>query len=293
MTDRLGSVFGHYAIGVFDLLGQSEKLLSPLTLPAQTDAETQQVLDNLKDTAGAVLRFRNTFREQFDALAQDRTAEQWVSQLPTAQQNEVRASMASKILSWGMSDTYVVAVPLHRPSTFAAMADIYRALVVAAGTWLTALASGTPIRGGFEIGTAIEIGTNEVYGQALVMAHRLESQVAGGPRIVIGETLVDNVRDVQSNELHADIDLQRAAHLAAQFAPLLVRDTDGAIVLDTLGAIGNLEAKAQWRSIFARAHESVHDQLRRHEVGHNNELVSRYKRLRDYFKDQVPKWQEE
>ena len=291
MTDRRDSVFGYYVVGVFDILGQSRKLLQPVSLPARTDDERRRVVDNLRGTVDVVRGFRRLFRQQFDMFAKAAAAERVASQLPAAQRDEFRVAVVSRIVSWGMSDTYVVAVPLARPSTAAAMADIYRLLVAAAGVWLNTLATDNPMRGGVEIGTAIEIGENEVYGQALVMAHYLESRVAGAPRIVVGEQLVASLQDAQRRTEDPDVDVRRAANIATMCCSLFRQDPDGKTVIDALGNVmARFDSGSHFRDVLARAHDNARSQLRRHREEENDKLVSRYEVLLAYFDEQAPKW---
>ena len=97
---------------------------------------------------------------------------------------------------WGMSDSVFVALPLS-PSrdSIERLMDIHYVLLVTSWMWLTSLASGVPLRGGIDIGTAAPIlPIEEVYGDALAKAHHLESKFAGWPRIALGDTLVSTLR---------------------------------------------------------------------------------------------------
>ena len=96
MTDRRGSVFGYYVVGVSDILGQSRKLLQPVSLPARTDDERRRVVDNLRETVGVVSVFRELFQQQFETFAKGAAAERAASQLPAAQRDEFRVAGASK-----------------------------------------------------------------------------------------------------------------------------------------------------------------------------------------------------
>ena len=65
------ATFGHYMIGVFDVLGQSRKLRAQTGMPLGDDqVERQRVVANLKDTAGVVIGFRGLFRNFFEAAAE-------------------------------------------------------------------------------------------------------------------------------------------------------------------------------------------------------------------------------
>ena len=59
----------------------------------------------------------------------------------------------------------------------------------------------------------------DVYGAALAEAYRLESEVAGGPRIVLGEQLVAWLQDARW-----DPDVEGAARVARDCCSLLRRD---------------------------------------------------------------------
>lgn len=183
---------GFYVIGVFDILGQSRKLRAPVDLPPTTEVDEQAMAHSLKTTAGAVDRFRRLFQRQFTQRKQ--TFEDDAAEVPESQRATFRAALAPRILTWGMSDTQCVAVPLEAGSgaigAMAALADVRRSLQVVALTWLVSLAEGTPFRGGVELGYAVQMRENDIYGKALIDAYHLESRVAKWPRIAVGEKLV-------------------------------------------------------------------------------------------------------
>ena len=103
-----------YAIGFFDILGQSRRL--------RHKSDLESAAGDLNDTVRSVQRLREFFRRSFEAFA------------PYQQEN------ASRIVSWGMSDAYVVAVPMARPSTdgekAAALTDVHVLLGASATAWL-------------------------------------------------------------------------------------------------------------------------------------------------------------
>ena len=166
-----------------------------------------------------------------------------------------------------MSDTYVVAIPLQAGSgatgAMAAMADVRRSLEVAAAAWLLSLAAGDPIRGGMEIGTAAKMGENEVYGAALVHAYRLESKVAGGARIVVGQQLLETLQGASQDP---DVDFRGAARFATDCCSMLRKDPDGTTAIDVLGGSWPTAAlRRRLRDMFARAHDNVRGQLHEHQ----------------------------
>ena len=183
------SIAGTYIIGLFDILGQTHKLrdlpsfLAPPGTPARAEATS-----TLSEVTREVADLRWLFRQQFKAFGAS------VARMAATcglEGNEI-ALLEPSFRQWGMSDSYVVAIPPpHRDDErVSRLADVYRLLSAAACTWLHAMRVNLPIRGGIELGLAVAIEENEVYGRPLAEAHLLESTVAQYPRIVVGPELV-------------------------------------------------------------------------------------------------------
>lgn len=293
-TDDYNFEPGFYVIGVFDVLGQRSRLLEPITFPPTTDEERQAVVRNLMDTAIAVDRFRRLFRRQFDerrgALAEE------ASRVPEPDRAQFEAALGWNLVDWGWSDTWCVAVRLEAGSgatgAAAMMIGVRRLLEAAAATWLFSMATRLPIRGGVEIGHAVGMREGDVYGQALVEAHRLESNVAAGPRIVLGENLVAALQEARRD---ADDGYQGAAELAAHCCSLLRRDpSDWRAAVDVLGSWaqpGGSSHSQFLQEAFNRAHEYVRAELRRHEGTGCEKLAARYRALLAYFDERAPAWE--
>jgi hypothetical protein len=67
------------------------------------------------------------------------------------------------------------------------MSSIFKLFVLAGAHCFLGLAKGQPVRGALEVGWGIELHPGELYGAVVARAYELESEVAGYPRIVIGE----------------------------------------------------------------------------------------------------------
>ena len=194
-----------------------------------------------------------------------------------------------------MSDAYCVAVPVVAGSgatgVMATFADVRRLLEVVTTAWLVSLAEGAPFRGGVEIGLAAQMRENDVYGQALIEAYRLESEVAQWPRIVLGEELVGALQDARQDP---DVALQGAAMFAAQCWSMLRQDGDGNTEIDLLGGVwSTAERRRSFRDVFARAHNNVRGQLSEAQEAGCTTLISRYETLLAYFNERAPVWQAE
>ena len=236
-------------------------------------------------------RFRQLFQRQFsergDVFDDD------AARVPEAERAEFRAAMATRIVSWGFSDTYCVAIPLEAGAgaagAMAVMADVRRLLEVTAVTWLVSLGENDPIRGGIEIGTAARMRENDVYGAALAEAHRIESEVAGRPRIVVGEQLVAALQGVRRDR---DVNYRGAAKFATDCWAMLRQESDGQMAIDVLGSTwASPERRQHFWDVFARAHRNVRGQLQEHREAGDRTLIARYEALLTYFTDHAAAWQ--
>lgn len=244
-----------YAIGFFDILGQSRRL--------RHTSDLESAADDLNDTARSVQRLREFFRMSFEAFA------------PYQQEN------ASRIVSWGMSDAYVVAVPMARPSTdgekAAALTDVQALLGASASAWLAALADGFAIRGGVEIGPATPLGESEVYGTALAEAYYIEAKIAQAPRIVIGQRLERFLRNASQLQKHPDPDVAAAAERAGNCRALL-REDHGLTLVDGLRPAVEGKSPAQC-DVLEAALRHVRKEFDKHVQSEDLKLYSRYKPL--------------
>ena len=282
---------GFYVIGVFDVLGQRSRLMEPISFPPTTEEETQRAAQNLQDTALAVDRFRHLFRRQFEERR--RVLAEEASEVPAPQRARLEASLGWNLVDWGMSDTWCAAVRLEADpgaaGVTAAAVGIRRLLEAAAATWLMSLATAHPIRGGMEIGTATEMREGDVYGAALVEAYRLESAIAGGPRIVLGERLVEWLQNARR-----DPDVEEAARVVRDCRSLLRRDpSDWRAVVDVLGPWARPGGPSHLpflREAFNRAYDHVRRELRRHEEAESETLADRYRALLAYFDERAADW---
>ncbi len=289
MTEE--ATFGHYMIGVFDVLGQSRKLRQQTGVPLLGDpVEQRRLVANLKDTAGVVIQLRRLFKMFFESATQSIGR---ADSLPEPQRSEMLAAMTSNVLLWGVSDAIFVAVPLDWERHPAARVfDMFRSLLAAGSVWLAALSANHPIRGGMEIGTGIDLEPGEIYGQGLEAAYHLESRIAGYPRIVVGPTCVNFLEAVKRSEDASDVGSRMAASVADLCLSILRQDTDGNTVVDGLGQTMLEQSREvpDIRGQFLRAHNNVRTQYRHFRDTGNEKLAARYEALRAYFDERAPKW---
>ena len=273
------SIAGTYIIGLFDILGQTHKLrdlpsfLAPPGTPARAEATS-----TLSEVTREVADLRWLFRQQFKAFGPS------VAQMAATcglEGNEI-ALLEPSFRQWGMSDSYVVAIPPpHRDDErVSRLADVYRLLSAAACTWLHAMRVNLPIRGGIELGLAVAIEENEVYGRPLAEAHLLESTVAQYPRIVVGPELVTLLNSACRIETQ-DAGYSALARLFAQASLALIqRDEDERLVVDvTSTVVVEHLREAMPDDLLPTVMRNVEQQLKCHDEAGCKKLVERYQWL--------------
>jgi hypothetical protein len=293
MSNRAPHVLCHHLVGFFDVLGQSSKLRQLNGLP-ESEAQRLEMIRVLKETVGVVLGVRRMFRDFFGAFE---GPTEFAKALSGPERELLMTATNTKVVYRGISDSFIVTVCLAETGLAPApMSGVYRAFVAAAGMWLLALSVGHPIRGGIDVGLAIDIDDDEIYGPVLDSAYRLESRVAGGPRIVVGDGCVDYLRFVEARpptDVHAHV----ASGMASWCLSMLRHDHDGVVTLDPLGdrmrEISTAAAGKPGASIGDRvkpAHDVVRRQLADARGRGDTKLASRYEQLLNYFDERAGNW---
>jgi hypothetical protein len=293
MGNNGGHVLAYYLLGFFDILGQSTTLRELKRLP-RTKEEAAEAIKLLKGTAGTVRSVREMFLRTFEAV--DPPTEFALS-LPSPARKRVVAATRATLAHWGVSDSVIVAASLldtGHPCT--PVNGAYRAFVAAASTWLVTLSAGRPIRGGLEVGLAIPIEGEEVYGPVLDRAYQLESRVAGAPRIVVGEVCLDYL-DSFAEAPSLTVEDALAAQMAALCRSMIRPGADGVPMLDALGdhmiSLSNTMAQLFGEGIADRiepAHQYVRLQLLHAEGVGDDKMIGRYRGLLAYFDERAPVW---
>lgn len=297
MSQKSKHILCHHLIGFFDVLGQSNQLRQLTKLP-ETDDERAETIQLLKRTAGVVLGVRGMFKDFFEAVC---TPTPFALSLPPAPRRQLLDATQAEVSYRGVSDSFIVAVSLAdtgMPTT--PVNGVFRSFVAASGMWLLSLSVGHPLRGGIEVGLGMDVGDGEVYGPVLDRAYHLESKVAGGPRLVVGDTCVDYLNFMRKRQT-ADVYQQIAAKAADFCLSMLMRDQDGTVVLDPLGermleiarTTGWSRGRSGTRGIIDRvkpAHDVVRQQLMRAELLKDEKLIPRYRNLLAYFDHRAALW---
>ena len=228
--------FGFYVVGLIDVLNQQEHLLRMEELP-KTHEERTRFIEAAKESVGAVSAFRDAFRGFFRAFANcdwEARRDPRFQSLSPSQRAEFRRLMELRVGQQCFSDTTVLFSPLAIGDEDTTVFGVLGMILATGVTLLSALANGVAIRGGIDVGVGTEYWDGEVYGPALARAHDLEQSVARYPRIMLGKTAMEFMRDCVSSE-----DAAPAAHLNKAVASMCLSaiwvDDDGAPIVDFLG----------------------------------------------------------
>lgn len=223
---------GWYLVAFVDVLGQSELLGQLRGLPDKTNKkQMEEFVALLKKTVGTVKGLRVCFMKFFEGANKQHLD---VSYLTPEQRRLYKQAKSNPLKSHMFSDFVALFLSLRDDQNKVPMRGVYAALAAAASTFLTMLAGGHAIRGGIDVGVAVELCDQEIYGAALARAYKLESKMAHYPRIVLGEELIKYIQFQQARpqeNVFATIN-QKMADLCAGFIAI---DDDGMPFLDYLG----------------------------------------------------------
>ena len=178
---------GWHVIAFLDLLGQQAKLRELNALPNTVDAlEIAHFERRIEEIYKPIVALRKIFKAGIEAsIDLNGPNANW-----TPQDQEFRRQFrATPIYQRPFADSLIVGIPLLDSIGKFPCRAIYFTLVSTAITFFSCLAFGCVFRGGIDMGLAMEIGNNELYGPAIARAYALESKVANYPRVVVGEGL--------------------------------------------------------------------------------------------------------
>lgn len=170
------------------------------------------------------------------------------------------------------------------------MNGVYAALHAAAGVSALALVSGIFLRGGLEVGIAMPIDGEEIYGPALERAYYLENNLAEYSRIVVGLEVMRYLRWVKNQQEQTNYAVI-AKKMADECKRLIIRDTDGRLMIDFLGApIKDALGDSFHKDHLKNAKDFITFQYKTYLAKEDDKLTSRYFRLIRYFNYRAELW---
>lgn len=283
--------YANYVVAFLDVLGQRAafKPLEKFPIIEQSD-EFKEALESIHvDTVHNV----KTLREAFVGLFNDITAERPIPKGIPQDKVEVFKEMRKTNLKYkSFSDCMQFFACLNTDKFHCqAMNAVQTMFTATGGLLLATLAERKVFRAGIDVGIGIEIEEDEVYGQALFRAYDLESKIAKYPRIVIGDTLINYLRNLAHqnpqipNQSSEDIALCKT--MAEYCLKSLKQDIDGYIMLDYLGenfSIGLKEAlEEKFQLYFDLAFDFIQSEYMRFKKAKDSQMAQRYHWLYQYF----------
>jgi hypothetical protein len=274
-----------YVVAYLDLLGQQDVLNNITALP---HVENREEVAAFKEKVAAFYRplygLETFFKAGIKPFKEGSVKE--TTFLPS-EQELLKQFRSTPVFYRHFSDSLIVHIPLSNDTGKFQCHAIYGVLAATAVTFLSCLVHSWVIRGGIELGLAMDIEEGEVYGPALARAYRLESRVAQYPRVVIGEELVRYLQMVAGQE--ASMEEKAHARIAARSLGLLASDDDGCNFLDWLG--GDIRSSFQKRAALVHtAYNFIIQESVKYKEARNSKLGFRYTLLRNYVESRLPVW---
>ena len=275
---------GWYVVAFLDLLGQ-QNLLSKITaLPnIENQAEVTDFKQKVAEFYKPLYGLETFFKTGIKSFKEGQQNEKGFSPSGVEILQQLRST---PIFYRHFSDSLIVHIPLSDNLGKFQCHAIYGVLTAAALTVLSCLVHSWAIRGGIELGLAMDIGEGEIYGPALARAYRMESRVAQYPRIVIGEELIRYLRKIAEQEAKT-VDERAHAYLANKSLGLLEVDEDGCTFLDWLGS-DIISSLGNPKKLVNSAYNFIIRESVTHKKARNSKLAFRYALLRKYIESRLP-----
>lgn len=186
-----------------------------------------------------------------------------------------------------IADSAVLRIPLAgsdiKPPLMSVMSLLYQLSI----NMLVLLAARMPIRGGVAVGWCTKLEKGDVYGQADVRAHWVESKIAQYPRIVLHWTFLDLLKKwEEADGSEEEKNIYRS--LVGLMKSFFEEDTYGGrtdTILSYLSPAfqGQDRDGSSFHKAVERASSFISDELRLFKGMQDKDLVQRYEALKMYF----------
>lgn len=290
-SNQRDNYIGWYVVAFLDLLGQQDALRKLTAFP---NHEKQEEVDGFNQKVRGFLEPLKALRKWFaDSINSFMEGGINTSALTPQDQELLRIIRSTPIFYRHFNDSVISYIPLRDDIGKIPCRALYGVLGATAITFLSCMAHGWPIRGGIELGLAMDIDRDEIYGPALSRAYTLESKVAQYPRIVIGEELVRYLKEIEglNTNITSSIYDRMNVRAAMKSLELLTEDCDGQMIVDYLGlSIRNVirSTNPEIIQLVLQAYKFIIEECFRYRG--NSKLAFRYTLLRNYFESRLPDW---
>jgi hypothetical protein len=184
-----------HIVAMIDLLGQGAQLEKFSRIP-RTPKEKKTFDKLTQATFGTVERFRDRIRLLHGSLSSGHMVPSFVRERLTPKQLAMvsRSARAPLIGYQFFTDLAMLKINLSGQRSHRPLVSLYGLFHQLGLLILTQLAEGVLLRGAVDAGICTEFENNDLYGQAVARAYRLESQAAVYPRIAVGDGLLEYVK---------------------------------------------------------------------------------------------------
>ncbi len=282
------STCGQYVVGLIDLLNQGKQLDEWSSHP-HTPAEETAFKGALKRTVGQVHMIREAFKGFVEGYSRREPETHAVGAAFTDEQNAAYQRLTDVQLGrQNFSDTVVLYSPLALPGGGTTVLGLHGMLLGSAGVLLLGLAEAMPLRGGIEVGMAIDFFPNEIYGPVLRRAYLLEETVAQYPRVVVGPEAIRYLQTCIAAP-PGDVATEWNRTMAAESLLLVAPDQDGAYIVDFLSdRVRELYPdKPTYSERVMKGHAFAKREHERFMEEGDHKLALRYARLRQYYESRM------
>lgn len=266
----------NWAVGMIDLLGQKDAMKTIGFAHSDMSREELQAFNEGVRTVYHAAQLLHETIEHWIDLSGKRVCSSYEAV-------EMKTTVAHRLKVQRFSDGLVVYTSLAGPLTHCPFLPLYYLIGGCAHAMLVMLANETPIRGGLALGAGCEFRDGELYGQALAMAHELESKVAGYPRIVVDPELYEwlcHIRYATGEGERKKFDQD----LTGLCLKMIRQDKDGHAIVDFLSpVIFEQMGLPQNMELISKAKAYVDKKYAEFRRDKNSELAFRYANLLDYF----------
>jgi len=224
---------GYYVVACIDILGQQRELDEIKSL-----AQSPQRRDEFEARTVKCCKRLKLVRDVFTKACEIKTTNppQGLG-LTDEQQKQLDAINCFDPPSFqGFGDTVIAYTRIKNEGGDLTIKAVHAFLNGCAMTLLTCLAEGIPIRGGIDVELGFDCFVGEIYGPALESVHRLETEIAGYPRIVVGDGLFDYLRQPRFAASKEPLSDKYNATLAQACNSIIARDVDSVLIVDYAGA---------------------------------------------------------
>lgn len=292
----------NYIVTLIDIFGQKELLEEHRFLTETTDGrallKTQDGLNRFckinKETYGRVIELRENFKDALNTYSKFFLNNPSYNALSPEDQL-VGQGIAKPMSYQFFSDTVVIYAPLSSEDELKMRYRIASTIFSCMEITLLNFSKGTFFRGGIEIGVGTEFPDEAgIYGLVLNDAYRLENEVAGYPRIVVGDKLRKLVQCKERKTVYSKFCNDINNRLDDFCNSSIIEDKDGRFIVDFLGkTFADLcpeNLRCQTRDYVRKALIHISNQYTKSLSEDRPELSSKYELLKDYYFESLDNW---